>query len=291
MAKTIALAGAQSTLGVLLHEVLSAQGHTVVALDGQHSLADQHVDLVYQCAFPQTEQGSSIAEGLRETKKLAEEAQVVSVGAFVLVSSQRVYSPTKESAATEETPVDPGSRYGVGIFAAEQLCDSMLGEIPHTAIRLATLYGENANPLFLNKLVEQVVSGKPFVAHGYEQLFGLVSYVDAAQGLAVLAESDPKSWEPVYNLGAKTPGYTYDRILRALVETAKARGLQPVFSVDYDSPWQNSAVDSARFMETFGWSSRLGLKDVVEEIFDEFVVAAPATSSQKKKFGLFGRKG
>ena len=126
MGKTIAIAGINTTLGKLLAEKLTANNSAVIELTDSTQLAMQPVDMVFDCSFPQTEKGSNIAEGLRFTKDLCLAAREAGVDSFVIVSSQRVYSSSRDQAATEEEPVNPDSIFGMGIYAAEMICDGIL---------------------------------------------------------------------------------------------------------------------------------------------------------------------
>lgn len=290
MGKTIAIAGINTTLGKLLAEKLTANNNTVIEFTDSAQLAMQPVNMVFDCSFPQTEKGSNIAEGLRFTKDLCLAAREAGVDSFVMVSSQRVYSSARDQAATEEEPVNPDSIFGMGIYAAEMICDGILGDIAHTSLRMATLYGENSNPGFINNLIKQTTSGKPFVAHGYEQIYGLITYQDASDALVAVVESDPSTWESVYNVGSQREGYTYDYILRTMSDIAKRHGYQPSFSVNYDCPWQNTSLDATRFMEQFGWSSAGSLSQSLEDVFDHYVVVSENAPARKRGFGLFGRK-
>ncbi len=324
MNQTIAVTGATGCVGKELVTQLLLQGKSVLAFSSDEeqlcnylvghganntdqlvvvgrndfdALAEQPIDLLINCAFPRSDEGKPLAAGMQYAQSLFEAARDARVGGVINISSQSVYSQTREHQATESEPICPDGKYAVAKYAVEMIADLVLQDVPHTNIRLASLFGSAFGQRFVNFFVKQMIANKPINVRGFEQEYGFLDYRDAALGLAAMTESEPSTWKPVYNLGPHAGGYTMDRILHATVDVAKSRGLKPSFSIEYDCPWFNSSLNSELFEQDFNWSSQYTLKDTIEDIFN---ATAPATTSAheqsatseakpKKRFNFFGK--
>ena len=327
MTQMITVTGATGCVGKELVTQLLAQGDSVLAFSSDEAqlrayLADHGiiadndalivvprndfdalkahpVELLINCAFPRSDEGKALAAGMQYAQSLFEAARDARVGGVVNISSQSVYSQTREQEATESEPICPDGKYAVAKYAVEMIADLVLADLPHTNIRLASLFGSTFGQRFVNFFVKQMVANKPIKVRGFEQEYGFLDYRDAALGLAAMVGSDPAAWKPVYNLGPHVGGYTMDRILHTTVDVAKSRGLKPSFSVEYDCPWFNSSLNSELFEHDFNWSSRYTLKDTIEDIFNTTTSAEPTTPAlaqkenterkPKKRFGIFGK--
>lgn len=328
MTQMIAVTGATGCVGKELVTQLLAQGTSVLAFSSDEAqlrtyltnhgitadddalivvsrndfdaLKAHPVELLINCAFPRSDEGKALAAGMHYAQSLFEAARDARVGGVINISSQSVYSQTREHEATESEPICPDGKYAVAKYAVEMIADLILADLPHTNIRLASLFGSTFGQRFVNFFVKQMVANKPIKVRGFEQEYGFLDYRDAALGLAAMVGSDPTAWKPVYNLGPHTGGYTMDRILHTTVDVAKSRGLKPSFSVEYDCPWFNSSLNSELFEQDFDWSSCYTLKDTIEDIFsvaDPTGSPTPTLSNQeesarrkpKKRFGIFGK--
>ena len=185
MNQTIAVTGATGCVGKELVTQLLLQGKSVLAFSSDEeqlcnylvghganntdqlvvvgrndfdALAEQPIDLLINCAFPRSDEGKPLAAGMQYAQSLFEAARDARVGGVINISSQSVYSQTREHQATESEPICPDGKYAVAKYAVEMIADLVLQDVPHTNIRLASLFGSAFGQRFVNFFVKQMIA-------------------------------------------------------------------------------------------------------------------------------------
>lgn len=290
--KHIAITGASGYLGFEMTRLLLNSGNAVLALSSKRkqlnasfphaemfvhanrcdfsALSSQPIDVLVNCSFPRSEEGKELASGLAYTYDLFTAAKENGVKSVINISSQSVYSQTREQYADEKEPLNPSSGYALGKYSAELICNALLADTPHAHIRLASLIGPEFDQRFINFFTKKIINGEPITAKGSDQIFGFLDIRDAADALATMTLHEPTIWKDVYNLGPQCGGYAFDTIMSAIERTAKQRGYQVRVTYDADRPWHNSGLDSSRFFSDFAWVPSHDLRDSIECIFDHY---------------------
>lgn len=285
--KKIVISGAGGFLGTeLVRKLVSNDDSQVLALTTQAermntlfgefhnfetvSVIPNDVDLLINCAFPANANGVRLAEGLKYISNLYREAVACRVKSVIHISSQSVYSQTRNHPANETTPCDLGSKYAVGKFSVEGMTNVAFSGIPHTNLRMASLVGIHADTRIVNRLIKQVMDGKDIHVVADRQEFGFLDVRDAASALEKLAFSDSSKWDEVYNLG-RNEGYSLQNIARLIVEIGKDFGYHS--AVVIEPPIQDvrdSTLNSARLMKFLGWYPKITLNQTIRETFNYY---------------------
>lgn len=285
--KKIAISGAGGFLGTeLVRELINNDDFKVLALTTQAermntlfgefhnfetvSVIPNDVDLLINCAFPANANGVRLAEGLKYISNLYKEAVACRVKSVIHISSQSVYSQTKNQPASETTPCDLNSKYAVGKFSVEGMTNIAFSGIPHTNLRMASLVGIHADTRIVNRLIKQVMDGKDIHVVADRQEFGFLDVRDAVSALAKLVCSDSSKWDEVYNLG-RNEGYSLQNIAKLIVEIGKDFGYHS--AVVMEPPIQDvrdSTLNAARLMEFLGWHPEITLDQTIRDTFNHY---------------------
>ncbi len=139
------------------------------------------------------------------TRKLLEAAKDAgTIKLFVYISTSSVYGSVASS--DEHVEPRPTSVYGVTKLAAEQLALSYTreGNLPVTALRLFSVYGERERPDKLyHKLIKSVLEQTPFTLHEGSE-FHIRSYThveDIVKGCLLVLHHSKKAIGEIFNLG------------------------------------------------------------------------------------------
>lgn len=224
--------------------------------------------IVISCAFPRNSTGTGMADGLHYIQKVFEVAIDHHAEAIINISSQSVYSPKREEAATEETPVSLESPYAVGKYTVELMLESLCRntETAFTNIRMASLIGPGFDQRIVNRFVKQALeAGKLTVKHN-SQRFGFFDIEDAVTGLVNMLVSDISLWKPVYNLGGKG-GFLLTEIAACVQDVLKKTDhINIEIDIINGEEVSNSEIDAVLFCQDFAFEPCVGLKDSTESI-------------------------
>lgn len=159
--------------------------------------------IVVNCAFPRNTSGSEMADGLQYIQKLFDRLEECDAKAVVNISSQSVYSQTREGLAVETTPLSLESTYAVGKYATELMLESACkkSRIPYTNLRMASLIGPGFDQRIVNRLVKRAVAGEMIHVVRERKKFGFLDIEDAVRAIVKLINIDPSRWAPIYNIG------------------------------------------------------------------------------------------
>ena len=228
-------------------------------------------DVFINCMFPTNANGFKMADGLNKVYRLISVCSHSKVGAFINISSQSVYDPVRTTPAKEDDSLCTESAYAVGKYSTEVLCNELLRDIPHTNIRLASLIGVGYEQRIINRLVRKALAGENLGIVGGMQRYGFLDVRDAAEGILVLALSDPITWGTVYNLGTNESVTLTDVALNISELMKKNAGINVSFSISEGTDNRNSSLDASRFMSDFGWSPKKNVYQTTEDIIQSIV--------------------
>ena len=123
-----------------------------------------------------------------------------------------------------------------------------------------------------NRLIIQALNGEKIKVFGGMQRYGLLDVRDAARGIVEVACHLEKDWQDVYNLGRKE-SITLIELVSLIADILKQHGIQLEYEVTNGVDERNSAIDCDRFMQDFGWSPTVSLRQSLEEILEEKLIA------------------
>ena len=287
--KKIVISGAGGFLGTeLVRKLVSNDNSHILALTTQAermnemfgecynfeivSAIPENADLLINCAFPANANGVRLAEGLKYVSNLYKEAVSHRVKSVIHISSQSVYSQTKNQPANETTPCDLSSKYAVGKFSVEEMTNIAFSDIPHTNIRMASLIGIHADARIVNRFIKQVMDGKNIHVVADRQVFGFLDVRDAVSALEKLVFSDYSQWGEVYNLG-KNQGYSLQNIARLIANIGKEFEYHSSVVIEPSiQDIRDSTLDGTRLMELLHWHPEIMLEQTVRDTFNYYQI-------------------
>lgn len=229
-------------------------------------------DVVVNCAFPRTNDGIAMADGLNYLAQLIQCAMKSNASGFVNVSSQSVYSQYRAKPATESDVLDLESSYAVAKRGIELLLEAQSSCIPCTNIRLASLIGPNFNQRVPNRMVETALeTGEIRVVDNGSQ-FGFMDVRDAAGALLRMLEFSTDVWQKTYNLSSGQC-WTLTDIAQAIQEAFGAilGQLVEIDRVETQTIPISSLVDSRLFCTEFDWFPIWDKKSTIESIVNDLI--------------------
>jgi Nucleoside-diphosphate-sugar epimerases len=232
--------------------------------EGERILNDA---IVVNCAFPRNSTGTEMAEGLWYIQRLFGRSKECKVKAIINISSQSVYSQTREGSAAEETPVCLESPYAVGKYAAELMLESVCQgtEIVYTNLRMASLIGPGFDQRIVNRFVKQALTEHKLTVDKSKHKFGFLDIADAAEGIFKLLQFDGKPWDAVYNLGIPD-GYSLEEIARCVASVTSRTCQLEIKTKNNSENHINSMIDCRKFYKDFLWQPKVSLELSVKKI-------------------------
>lgn len=288
----ILVSGAGGFLGTeIISQLLNTNEAEVIALTSQpdkfRSLAEQtnrldvyekndifkgmvsfeNIDLLINCAFPRNDD-SAFANGMKYISDLLKLSVQNGVKKVINISSQSVYSKSREMAANESSELCLQSKYAVGKYATELLTNCICCNIPHTNIRLGSLIGAGFDQRLVNKFVEKVLRHEDIRIVGGKQKFGFLDVRDAAAAIILIGSKE--DWQETYNLGTEYD-YTLFEIAQCVINTLGEMGYEKtIVEVENAEVWENSSLDSSRLRTQFSWKQKYLLPDSIKWIAEAY---------------------
>ena len=266
---------AATTHPSLLAEVSGISASSVVeAKQLLHEEFYEEDDVVMNCAFPRTNDGAAMADGLNFLAKLIKNATNSKAAGFINISSQSVYSQHRTKPATEADPLCLESPYAVAKRGVELLLDTQDGRVPYTNIRLASLIGPNFDQRVPNRMAKRALeTGQIQVADNGSQ-FGFMDVRDAANALIKMLESPSEKWRYVYNLSSQEC-WTLSSLalmVKDAVESISGKVVSIYASVNESLTMPlNTLLNASLFQKDFCWSAKFEQRDSVETIVAQTV--------------------
>lgn len=226
-------------------------------------------DVIMNCAFPRTNDGAAMAEGLNYLAQLICCAMRSKAAGFVNISSQSVYSQHRIKPAIETDVLCLESSYAVAKRGIELLLEAQAGCVPCTNIRLASLIGPNFDQRVPNRMAKIALeTGQIQVADNGSQ-FGFMDVRDAAGALISMLEHPIRKWRHVYNLSSEKSWILPElaEMVKNVIESYldRAIDIQVVASRMQELPL-NTLMDATAFRRDFGWKPAYGKKESIESI-------------------------
>jgi len=283
--KRIAITGAGGFLGQhLVKQLLKLNDIHVYALTSQKETLNQlfagnsqfqvvdeipyEADILVNCAFPRNFDGVQIATGLHYLSEVYRETKAAKVKSVINISSQSVYSETRNAPACEDTELNLETKYAVGKYAMELMTNTVFSDIPHTNLRMASLIGYNFDQRLVNKFVKQVVAGNELSIPETDQMFGFMDVRDAASAICSVIASDPLTWDNAYNVGVQG-AYSIKELAEHVVNYAKMhRAYHGTVKSAGTVDWKSSEINCDKFYEHFTWKPRYTIDDTIEWLFE-----------------------
>ena len=230
---------------------------------------DMSFDICIHTAFARSNDGHLIAQSLEYQQELISILKDTTLKVFINISAQSVDGKFSESLWTEAVPVAPDYLYAMGKYTSEIITKQMLGstDIRWTNIRLCSVC-ENAR--FVRIFVLNALEGKPIHLTAPDQHCSFIDVRDVAEGLLCLINClDSAELDPVYNLGANLVCSIRNVAFKVKEIGEKLYNLPPITITESESDNHTRIGMSANlFMQTFGWTHRYTLDDMVVSMFN-----------------------
>ena len=209
-----------------------------------------------------------MADGLTKVDKCISRAKESGAIFIVNISSQSVYDPKRKRPAKETDLLCLESAYAVGKYSSELHCNYVCGDMPHTNIRLSSLIGVGYDVRIANRLIIQALEGRTIKIVGGMQQYGMLNVKDAANGIVELAKHSECDWKQAYNLGC-SESINLLNLVRLIADVMEQYGIYIQYEVTDGFDNRNSSIDCSRFMQDFGWSPKITLRQSITEIVEE----------------------
>ena len=223
------------------------------------------IDFIINCAYPRNLDGYMVADGLKYTEKVFKTAKEMNVEGIINISSQSVYSQTREEPATEDSPICLESSYAVGKYMCELLLNNICEDIPHTNIRMASLIGPGFNQRIINRLVIDAFINDEIEIYKNNQRFGFLYIDDAVFGIFTVL-CNYKNWKDVYNLGTEE-GYSLLDIAQNIQVVMKEEcGKDIAIITKANEDILNTTLNTNRMKKEMNFEAKNDLKEMVKRI-------------------------
>ncbi|MER6205969.1 dTDP-glucose 4,6-dehydratase [Streptomyces sp. NPDC001642] len=228
--------------GVLVEQVMAGQTHVV------HFAAESHVDRSLQAGLP------FVQTNVMGTQVLVDAASRHRVERFVHISTDEVYGPLLDGAATEESPLLPTVPYAASKAASDLIALSAYRTygLGVCVTRSSNCYGpaqypEKIIPLFATRLLR----GEPVTLHGRgEHVRNWLHVADNCQGIgAVMRGGVPGE---VYNIAGGTD-LTNAQLTVMLLEVCGAGPELVTYVPDRRANDLRYAMDWSKIATEFGY--------------------------------------
>lgn len=221
------------------------------------------VDSVVNCAFSRSNKTEELTAAVNFTQNLIEGLLKSGVKNVINISSQGVYKrlPVGEL-STEDSPIEPIDLYSMTKYAVEKMFElSALSRV--TNIRLASI---NMKQRFLYRFVQSVKEESKIYLNSPQVYASLLDVEDAAEGLALLALTDPAGWKPVYNLstGLQHSLAQYAEMVKTVGERL---GYRSKIVIDDNGIAGTAGSDSSLLRTDIGWKPAVTNEMMIEKMF------------------------
>lgn len=234
--------------------------------EGEQILKDA---IVVNCAFPRNSTGTEMAAGLQYIQRVFDRSKECGVKAIINISSQSVYSQTREEPATEKTPVCLESPYAVGKYATELMLESVCREsgIAYTNLRMASLIGPGFDQRIVNRLIKQALLGEMLYIVKSNQRFGFLDVLDAVRAILALLQAELIAWKPVYTVG-NAEEYSIETIVQNIGNVFEKNGVSfPDVCIEMGTKSGSTGVTYKQIYRDIGFEPMEHLEDSIRRIF------------------------
>lgn len=294
--KKIIVTGASGFLGNnLINTLIGKDEYSVYAYSSRYGQEDQpwqernirflHKDAIFSsnngqilknaivvnCAFPRNSSGIGLADGIRYIQRVFVESEKCGAKAIINISSQSVYSQTRETIATEYMPVSLETPYAVGKYATELILESICkkAQMAYTNLRIASLIGPEFDQRIVNRLVKQALSSETLCVVKSARKFGFLDIEDAVRALLALLETNTKQWRTVYTVG-NGKAYDIEYIAQRIKYVFKKNGLSiPRINIENGNGFGSTGVSYSEFHKDTGFEPSTDLDTSIQHILTQ----------------------
>ena len=236
------------------------------------------VDILIHCAFARPYLSEKeIAESLKFSNFIFQDATKFQIPSVINISSQSVYGKKYRHSKTETTEVAPDSLYALAKYSSELSANNIkqLNESTNvTSLRLTSLSGGQSGLVevdLITKFVKRVLNNQTLEIYDGSQIIQRMDVRDASQAITELLKVDPDKWESVYNVGVKE-AFTVIEIAEKICEIGKSRfNIQGSIRVIPDHIPLCLILDSGKFYQKTKWEPQYRLEDIIESIFNYYL--------------------
>lgn len=225
-------------------------------------------DIIINCAYPMTENGTDIYNGLEYIYKLICKAEKSCVKNFINISSQSVYDNMRRFPAKEEDPLCLSDVYSLGKYSVEKMLRCACNKMKYTNIRMASLIGLKSDKRVVNRFIDDVINQKTINILGGSQRLEYLNVLDAASAILNMASHiDAIKEDTIYNLGFGF-SYTVQEWAYEVIRIGKEFGYEDI-QVNHTESFRfsNNAIDSSKFYMSFGWKPSISIEETIRSIY------------------------
>ena len=226
--------------------------------------------IVVNCAFPRNSTGNGMADGLSYINRVFMACSKYQAKAIINISSQSVYSQTRDFMADEQSEICLESPYAVGKYATELMLKGICEgtQTSYTNLRLASLIGPGFDQRIVNRLVKKAVAMEPISITISDQRFGFLDIEDAVDAVTSLLHSDIRKWKSVYNVG-NGKAISLKDIITNIAEVFQERKFpMPAVSYVNEEKSGSTAVSFQSLHDDAGFEPHISLKTSIIRILD-----------------------
>lgn len=219
------------------------------------------------CAFPRDSDGYQMAKGLEFFSKLFERSESSELATLINVSSQSVYDPNRNYAATEASQPVLKTQYAVAKYAVELLAQAHFKTTSFMNLRLSSLIGPSFEQRVINKFAHQILDGGDLSVRGGDQIFDFMAVQDAATAIAKITQIGVVSNISTLNVGAENPLRLHEIATRTAnaLESHVERKIK-VDILPADIPNISSALDCTLLKTHYSFEPRTSLEQSIDAI-------------------------
>lgn len=223
-----------------------------------------NVDTVINCAFARSNDAEQLAAAVDFTTQAIKRFESLGVKSVINISSQGVYKRLEPGELSNEgSPIIPIDLYSMVKYSVEEMFS--ISTIPYvTNVRLASLMMPQR---FLYFFVKKAIAGESFTVTAPHQYAALLDVIDAATGLAAIANLSPEKRAEVYNLGIGKQ-YSLLEYAESVKTIGKSLGYKVSFGVADNGTVVCAGMDCSRLMEDTGWKPLIMKDEMIVNLFE-----------------------
>jgi len=216
------------------------------------------------------------------TLHVLEAARLFEVEQVIFVSSIATYGPGVAECVNEDVIQRPTTMYGVTKVFCERLGEyyNLKFGLDFRGVRLPSVIGPGRGPggasAYSSLIVQEPALGRPYrVFVDEEATIPLLYIKDATNCLLSLHQAPKESLRRrIYNIEGFSPtAGQLASAVRGFIPEARIEFAPDPAMVDIVRSWPNRC-DGARALEEWGWKSRYGLDEAVEDFISELCAGA-----------------
>lgn len=225
------------------------------------------IDTVIHLAFARMKYGdTAIAASMNFSSLLFTRLKQFQIKRIINLSTQGIYGKYPEIRKEDTTPA-PNTTYSMAKYGVECILQSLFSDSKTEIVNLRLDNVAQSQNLIIG-LCRSVKSENLIKLVGGKQIFSYIDIDDAVNAIERVASFEGVcDW--VYNVGIDCKRYTLIEIAGLVSEIAVLAGLPaPQIEIKEEDIQLFSGMDSKKFMDTFSWTPKIEIKEMIKRIFD-----------------------